>query len=126
MGMHISWTIVYDTIYACQDRKDDVKAGVKSTAVLFGASVKPILGIFATGFVASLVYVGIRNGQGFTFMVLSVGGASLHLAWQLIMLKVDEPEDCLQKFIANHNLGYLIWAGMLLDYLAKRNTGSQQ
>jgi len=122
--MHISWTIVYDTIYACQDRSDDVKAGVKSTAVLFGASVKPILSIFATGFVASLVYVGIRNGQGTTFMILSIGGASLHLAWQLIRLKVDEPDDCLQKFMANHNLGCLIWAGMLLDYVAKHNASN--
>ncbi|KAH7917710.1 hypothetical protein BV22DRAFT_991490, partial [Leucogyrophana mollusca] len=54
----VCWTVVFDTIYACQDRKEDAKLGVGSTAVLFGNQLRPILAIFATVFVASLAYAG--------------------------------------------------------------------
>ena len=58
-----SWTLVYDTEYACQDRKDDVKAGVKSAALLFGAHVRTFLMFFAAIFVGTLIIGGILNEQ---------------------------------------------------------------
>lgn len=113
----ICWTIVYDTIYACQDRRDDVKAGVKSTALLFADWVKPILTVFATVFVATLTYAGMSTGHGWTYFALSVGGCAAHLVWQLLTLDVDSPEDCWSKFNSNGYLGYIVTIGLLVDSL---------
>ncbi|KZT02375.1 UbiA prenyltransferase [Laetiporus sulphureus 93-53] len=113
------WTIVYDTIYGCQDREDDVTAGVKSTALLFGDFVKPILAMFATVFVASLGYAGVVTGRSAVYFVLAVGGCAAHLSWQLLTLRADNPEDCWRKFNANGYLGYIVAGGMLAErYLA--------
>lgn len=109
----VSWTIVYDTIYACQDRKDDVKAGVKSTAVLFGDYVKPILSCFAAAFIASLIYAGVTTGQGWIYYAVSVAGCAGHLLWQLITLDTEDPQDCWNKFDSNGYLGYVVFAGLL-------------
>ena len=68
----ICWTLVYDTFYAHQDKTDDVGAGVKSTALLFGEQTKPILSLFSAAFVGSLVYVGSANGCGTPYYLISV------------------------------------------------------
>ncbi|THV03622.1 UbiA prenyltransferase [Dendrothele bispora CBS 962.96] len=111
-----SWTLVYDTIYGCQDKKDDVKAGVKSTSLLFGSYVRPILSVFAAFVVGSFLYVGIHNGHGLAYFIISVGGTAAHFAWQLGTLDVDDPTDCWKKFNSNGSLGCIMWAGMMLDY----------
>ncbi|KAF9806706.1 hypothetical protein IEO21_08564 [Rhodonia placenta] len=113
----VSWTIHYDTIYACQDRRDDVNAGVKSTAVLFGDHVRPILSCFAAFFVASLALAGIQNAQGPLYFVMTVVGTAGHLAWQLATIDFNVSADCWRMFKANGNLGYIILSGMLADYL---------
>ncbi|PCH39563.1 4-hydroxybenzoate polyprenyl transferase [Wolfiporia cocos MD-104 SS10] len=110
------WTIVYDTIYACQDRKDDVKAGVKSTAVLFGNFVKPILSLFAAAFVGTLAYAGYVTQQGWIYYAVSVGGCAAHLLWQFVTVDLDVPEQCWRKFQANGDLGYIVLAGMLAEW----------
>ncbi|KAA1478074.1 UbiA prenyltransferase [Dentipellis sp. KUC8613] len=115
----VSWTIFYDTIYACQDRKDDAKAGVKSTALLFGDQIWPILCCFALAFVASLTYVGHCNGKGIAFYLISCGGALAHVAWQLATWNPDDPKDCGDKFKSNGDMGYIVWAGLLLDFWLK-------
>jgi len=115
----VCWTIVYDTIYGCQDRHDDVKAGVRSTSLLFGSYVRSILSIFAGVFVGALAYGGILNGQRTPYFIVTVGGTAAHLAWQLLTLDPDNAEDCWVKFKSNGNLGYITWAGMLLDYAYK-------
>ncbi|KAF9800157.1 hypothetical protein IEO21_10422 [Rhodonia placenta] len=113
----VSWSIYYDTIYACQDRRDDIKAGVKSTAVLFGDYVRPILSCFAMLFVASLAFAGLHNSQGPLYFIIAVFGAAVHLAWQLITIDFDVGSQCWKMFNANGDLGYIIWGGMLADYL---------
>ncbi|KAG5642152.1 hypothetical protein DXG03_003556 [Asterophora parasitica] len=110
------WTIFYDTIYACQDRKDDINAGVKSTALLFGDYVKPILAIFGAIFVATLAYAGQALNLGAEFFIISVGGCAVHLTWQLVTLDVENPKDCGAKFVANGDLGYIVTAGMLATW----------
>ncbi|KAF8183683.1 UbiA prenyltransferase family [Pholiota molesta] len=114
----ICWTVVYDTIYGCQDKKDDANAGIKSTALLFGSYVRPILAVFAAGFVAAIAGAGYLNHQERAYYVVSVGGAALHLMWQLVTLKDNDPEDCWKKFQSNgFRLGFIVHAGMLFDYL---------
>ena len=60
-----------------------MKIGLKSTAVLFGAYIRPLAGIFAAIFVLSLAICGILNGNGLWYFVVSVGGAIVHFWWQL-------------------------------------------
>ena len=95
---HCSWTIVYDTEYACQDRRDDAKAGVKSTALLFDDRVRSMLVFFAAIFILSLVGGGILNGHSAVYFVVSCGGTTLHFAWQFMTWDFKDSADCSAKF----------------------------
>ncbi|KAJ7326195.1 4-hydroxybenzoate polyprenyl transferase [Mycena albidolilacea] len=118
LGGTWAWTIWYDTIYACQDKKDDVKAGVKSTALLFGNSIKLVLALFASIMMGGLILAGILNGHDLPYFLLSVGGGSLYLAVQLYAVDTDSPKSCWAAFHRNgFNLGALIWSGFLADYV---------
>ncbi|KAI0312050.1 UbiA prenyltransferase, partial [Amylostereum chailletii] len=78
------WTVVYDTIYACQDRKDDAREGIKSTAVLFGRRARLILIGFLSAFFLCLIHAGVENDHGIAFFAVSCGGTFLHSAWQFM------------------------------------------
>ncbi|KAF8191117.1 4-hydroxybenzoate polyprenyl transferase [Mycena galopus ATCC 62051] len=110
------WTMYYDTIYACQDKKDDAQAGVKSTALRFGGLIKPILACLALGFVISLIWVGIVDGHTERFYAVSVGGAAMHLIWQLWAVDLNQTSSCGAMFRQNCYTGFLVFAGLLLDY----------
>ncbi|KAF5379370.1 hypothetical protein D9615_006581 [Tricholomella constricta] len=113
-----AWTMWYDTIYACQDKRDDVKAGVKSTALLFGTWIKPILFGFASALVASLYVAGVMNNMGTYYHVISVGGGALYLARDMYTIDLDSPKACWDSFHRNgFHFGGLVWAGVLADYL---------
>ncbi|KAI0292083.1 4-hydroxybenzoate polyprenyl transferase [Multifurca ochricompacta] len=112
------WTLYYDTIYACQDKRDDVQAGIKSTALLFGAHVKTILAVLAALLVVFLTTAGTLNEHGMPFFVLTVGGATTHLIMQLQNLHVDDPKNCLAVFESNaFTFGGIVWAGLFVDYI---------
>lgn len=113
------WTMQYDTIYACQDRKDDAKMGVHSTALLFGDYVLPFLQLNAVGFVALLYYAGKINQQGMAYYTISVGGTALWLLWQFLTLELDVPASCWLAFQRNGRLGWVVWGGLMLDYYLK-------
>lgn len=134
----VAWTIVYDTIYAhqvrlatlqalcltnmamyLQDKTDDVSAGVKSTALLFGEQTRPILTAFSASFVSLLTLSGYLNAQGPAFYALSVGGAAAHLAWQLRKADLDSRESCWAMFKSNRDLGAIVWSGVAVDYALK-------
>ena len=93
-----SWTIFYDTIYACQDREDDKRVGIKSTAVLFGTRVRPILTAFAAAFAACLVLSGAMLGLGPAYSLLACGGTLAHLGWQLWAWNDKSVRDSMLKF----------------------------
>ncbi|GAA5890988.1 hypothetical protein JCM8208_003120 [Rhodotorula glutinis] len=112
----VAWTIAYDTIYAHQDKTDDVHAGVKSTALLFGDQSRPILSAFSASFVSLLALSGYLNGQGPAFFALSVAGAAAHLAWQLRTVDLDSRESCWRTFASNRDLGAIVWSGLAVDY----------
>ncbi|KAI0764526.1 UbiA prenyltransferase [Trametes elegans] len=129
----VCWTILYDTIYAVQDREDDKRIGVKSTAVLFGDSVKPILAIMAAIFISALAYSGKVLGQSSTFLLVSCGGALLHSIWQLTSWSLSEYKDHRAKFEvrpitvycssllsigaqSNGAIACLVWLGLFVDY----------
>jgi len=111
------WTIWYDTIYGCQDKSDDVKAGIKSTAVLFGSGVKIYLAHFGAVFITCLALAGAYNNQDIGFYMVSVVGGAIHLVWQLRNVDTQVPASCWRTFYSNgFYFGSLVEAGLLLDY----------
>ena len=110
----ISWTLAYDTIYAHQDKEDDVLIGVKSTALLFGANTKPWLAGF---FGLSVVLMASALWQVNAGIASYIGlvGATLHVAWQTTSFDHTNPNQCLKLFKSNRTFGLLFLAGLLLD-----------
>lgn len=112
----LCWSIYYDTIYACQDKKDDAAAGIKSTALLFGDKIKPILALFGVIFVTSLALAGLTNNHGPAFWILAVFSSAIQIYYQLAKVNLDDPASCAGAFGNNTYIGTSIWIGLLVDY----------
>lgn len=113
----VNWTLVYDTIYAHQDKKDDVKAGVKSTALRFGEQTKQWLTGFGSGYAALLALAGHAAGCGALYDV-GVAATAAHVVWQIRSVRLDDGADCMAKFVSNSRVGGLVFAGIVADKLA--------
>ncbi|GJE87372.1 4-hydroxybenzoate octaprenyltransferase [Phanerochaete sordida] len=107
--------IFTDTIYAAQDRADDARAGIMSTARLFGSHIRTIEAVIATGFVSSLVAAGALNGAGIPYFAVGCAGVAFQVAWQLSKWQPNDDESSGRMFKSNHNLGYILMLGILLD-----------
>ena len=110
--------------------------GVRSTAILFGSWIRPLLVLCGLMFVTMLAIAGHLNGQGPAYFIVSVGGTVIHLLWQYMTVDLDKPKSCwsefffLQKFrlylfsyigkgnfLRNGQLGWIVWGGLMIDYL---------
>lgn len=112
------WTLGYDTIYAHQDKEDDILIGVKSSAIRLGAHSKPWLYAFYTIALALMLAGGLAAGLGFIFALTMIAPAA-HLFWQVRALDIDRPLLCLKLFKANRDTGALIAAALLLGMTAR-------
>jgi 4-hydroxybenzoate polyprenyltransferase len=110
----ICWVIGYDTIYAHQDREDDLLIGIKSTALLFGERTQPMLTSFYVAAVVLIAGAGLMAGGGIFFMIGLIAFAG-HLAWQVTRLDIDDPEHCLMLFKSNRDAGLILFGAMLID-----------
>jgi 4-hydroxybenzoate polyprenyltransferase len=113
----IFWTLGYDTIYAHQDKEDDLIVGVKSSALALGERTRPALLIFYTG---AIVFTGVAGWEaGLTWpFYLFLSAAAAQLAWQAGELEIEDPFDCLAKFKSNRLYGWLILAGIIAGRVA--------
>ncbi|NVO17114.1 MAG: 4-hydroxybenzoate octaprenyltransferase [Rhodoplanes sp.] len=110
----IAWVIGYDTIYAHQDRADDLFAGVMSTALLFGERTKPMLVLFYGLAVSLIGLAGLAAGAGFWFGV-GLAAFAAHLGWQIATVDIADTANCLMRFRSNRDAGLLLFAGLVLD-----------
>jgi 4-hydroxybenzoate polyprenyltransferase len=110
----ISWVIGYDTIYAHQDREDDLMIGIKSTALLFGERTQPILASFYAGAVLLIGAAGLMAGGGLIFLLGLIAFAA-HLAWQVMRLDINDSAHCLMLFKSNRDAGLILFGAMLLE-----------
>jgi 4-hydroxybenzoate polyprenyltransferase len=110
----ISWVIGYDTIYAHQDREDDLLIGIKSTALLFGDNTRSMLAIFYAGAVVLIGAAGLMAGGGLIF-VLGLIAFAAHLTWQVLRLDINDSAHCLKLFKSNRDAGLILFAAMLLE-----------
>jgi 4-hydroxybenzoate polyprenyltransferase len=108
------WVIGYDTIYAHQDREDDLLIGIKSTALLFGERTPSMLAGFYACAVVLIAVAGFMAGGGllFTFGLVAFAASS---GWQVTRLDIDDPAYCLLLFKSNRDAGLILFGAMLID-----------
>uniref|UniRef100_A0A8D0H3I3 4-hydroxybenzoate polyprenyltransferase, mitochondrial n=1 Tax=Sphenodon punctatus TaxID=8508 RepID=A0A8D0H3I3_SPHPU len=116
----VMWTLIYDTIYAHQDKRDDVTIGVKSTALRFNEATKQWLTGFSLSMLTGLYVAGINCDQTFPYYT-AVSAVGAHLAYQIYTLDIHNPEDCWKKFTSNRTLGLLLFTGIVFGNLWKRS-----
>ncbi|WP_260292726.1 4-hydroxybenzoate octaprenyltransferase [Sedimenticola hydrogenitrophicus] len=112
----ILWALIYDTEYAMVDREDDLRIGVKSTAILFGRQDRLIIGLLQLAMLALLVLVGAREGLGMAYYLGLAVAAALFVRQQ-VLIRGREPAACFSAFRNNNCVGMTIFFGLLLDYL---------
>lgn len=112
------WTLIYDTIYAHQDKKDDALIGLKSTALLFRENTKKWLSGFGVAMVGALSLAGASSGQTLPYYA-AVAAVGAHLAHQIYTVDIHRAEDCWEKFTSNRTVGLLLFLGIVLGNLYK-------
>ncbi|XP_020239158.1 4-hydroxybenzoate polyprenyltransferase, mitochondrial [Cajanus cajan] len=113
----VFWTLVYDTIYAHQDKEDDLKVGVKSTALRFGDSTKEWISGFGIACLGGLAVSGFNAEIGWPYYA-SLAAASGHLGWQIWTVDLSSRADCNRKFVSNKWFGAIIFGGILAGRLS--------
>lgn len=109
----ICWTLGYDTIYAVQDRADDLSLGIGSTAIAFGGMVKPIVaGIYSIAFLLLLAVGFLNHKSAFFVMILALAFGQIFL--QLIRLNLEESAKCDAFFRANIWFGFWVFVALAL------------
>ena len=113
---NILWAVAYDTEYAMVDRDDDLKIGVKSTAILFGRYDKLIIGILQLAVLVLMVLVGWLNALGGVFFA-SVAMAGALFIWQQKLIAGRDRDACFKAFMNNNYVGLMLFIGLAVSYL---------
>lgn len=116
---NIFWTLAYDTEYAMVDRDDDVKIGIKTTALLFGRYDVAIVMACYAAMLAILVAIGNAVGLGwpyFTGLVVACGIALFHYT----LIRERLREQCFKAFLHNNWLGFAVFCGVMVDYAVRK------
>ena len=113
---NILWTVAYDTLYAMVDRDDDIKVGIKSTAILFGRFDKLIIGILQLVTIMLLIAIGglLHLNQGYYWALLV---ASALFVYQQMLIQGRQREQCFKAFLNNNYVGMVIFIGISLSVL---------
>jgi len=112
---NIIWTTLYDTFYAMADREDDLQAGVKSTAILFGKNDLRIQAMLQLGFLLNMVLIGLQLQLGRVFYLGLVIAAMLFV-YQLRLSRQRERHACLQAFLNNNWVGAVVFFSIVWHY----------
>ncbi len=113
---NVLWSVIYDTQYAMVDREDDLKIGVKSTAILFGKRDKQIIGYLQVALLVLLAGIGFLSGRGGIYY-LGLLAASWLALYQQYLIRNRKPEECFEAFLNNNAFGLVIFCGLLVDFL---------
>jgi len=111
------WTTAYDTVYAMVDRDDDLKIGVKSTAILFGSADKLIVSALKVLTLGLMGWLGIMLQLSFWYFAGLIVAASL-FAWQQYIIRNRERDPCFRAFLNNNYVGLAIFIGIFLHYFS--------
>jgi 4-hydroxybenzoate polyprenyltransferase len=114
-GTTLIWAVIYDTFYAMVDRPDDLKVGVKSTAILFGDADLFVIGGLQLLMVVALLLIGTMAGLGAWYFSSIVVAAGL-MVWHQWLARKRDPAGCFRAFLHNHYIGLTVFIGIALDY----------
>lgn len=110
----VLWTIGYDTIYAHQDKEDDLALGLKSTAIRFGDATKGWLVVLYGGALLLWAVAAALAGAGVA-TAIGLSASAVCLGWQVLTLDMSDPVNCLRRFKSNRLVGWLLLAGVVGD-----------
>lgn len=112
----VMWAAIYDTMYAMVDREDDLKVGIKSSAILFADMDKLLIGVMQAMMLFALVLAGrsMKFGNWYDAGVIAAGLLFLYQQW---LIRKREPAGCLKAFFNNQYVGAVIFVGIMLQYL---------
>ena len=116
-GAGVCWTLVYDTLYAHQDKADDRRLGLRSSALTLGdRASKPALLGFGALAVGGLATAGAGAGAGWPFFA-AVGATAAHLAWQVTTADLDDRLNLTRRFVSNQHVGLAVFLGAVAGNL---------
>jgi len=111
---NILWATGYDTWYAMVDRDDDLRAGAKSTAILFGSADLLAQAVLFSGFLLSMVLLGQRLELGAAYFA-SLAVAGVLIGWQFWIARRRQRDACFRAFLHNAGVGLVVFAGIALS-----------
>ena len=111
---NLFWTVAYDTEYAMVDREDDLKVGIKSTAILFGELDRHVIAALQALAMIALLLVGQRFELGWIYFVSLLAASGLFV-YQQRLIRERLPADCFRAFLNNNWVGAAVFAGVVLD-----------
>lgn len=111
----VLWAGVYDTLYAMVDREDDVRLGVKSSAILFADADRFIIGVMQLMVLLALGLIGREHHMNVWYW-LGLGAGALFFLWQQWLIRRRQPEACFRAFNNNNYFGMSVFVGILLNY----------
>jgi len=120
-GTAMIWAVIYDTFYAMVDREDDLKVGVKSTAILFGDADLFVIAGLQLLMLLALVLIGFQAELGMWYY-LSVATAAGMMAYHLWLARDRQPTGCFEAFRYNHYVGMIVFIGIMLHYTFSNGT----
>ena len=111
----ILWALIYDTQYAMVDREDDLKIGVKSSAILFGRYDNLIIGVLQVVMIGLLILIGILSDRSELYY-LGIAAAAVLFIYQQWLTREREPKACFKAFMNNNLFGMVVFVGLVLDF----------
>ena len=111
---NLVWTVAYDTLYAMVDRDDDLKIGIKSTAILFGDGDRAVVGVLQATVVLILYLVGHQAGLGIWYLA-GLSGMAGFFIYQQWLIRNRERGECFRAFLNNNWAGFAVFLGLILD-----------
>jgi 4-hydroxybenzoate polyprenyltransferase len=116
MAANLFWVLAYDTEYAMVDRDDDLRIGIRTSAITLGrfdvAGVMLFYAVFLCGWAAVALWLGLPK-----LALLGIAAAALQAVWHFTLIRHRSREACFRAFRTNHWLGFAVFAGTVLAYL---------
>jgi 4-hydroxybenzoate polyprenyltransferase len=118
LAINLFWVVAYDTEYAMVDRDDDVRIGIRTSALTFGRFDVIAVALCYAAYVAGMAWIGVRSALGPLYYagLAAAAGCAVHHLW---LIRTRERDRCFRAFLANHWLGFAVFAGIALDFAVR-------
>jgi len=119
-AINLFWVVAYDTEYAMVDRDDDIRLGLRTSAITFGRFDVVAVAVCYGVYFAGTAWIGSMRGMGPIFWT-GFAVAAAFAIYHLWLIRTRERDRCFRAFLSNHWLGFAVFAGIALDYAVRLN-----